>query len=35
MMKSRPRRAVKDVINGMLNVSRLGDSLKIYATKST
>jgi hypothetical protein len=33
LMKSRSRRVVKDVINGMLNVSRLGDSLKIYATR--
>jgi|SRR5215213_2306230 len=33
LMKSRPRRAIKDIVNGMLNVSRLGDSLKIFATK--
>ena len=33
LMKSRPRRAIKDIINGILNVSRLGDSLKIYATR--
>ncbi len=33
LMKSRPRRALKDIVNGMLNVSRLGDSLKVFATK--
>lgn len=33
LMKSRPRRAIKNIINGILNASRLGDSLKIYATK--
>jgi SAM-dependent methyltransferase len=33
LMKSRPRRAIKDILNGVLNVSRLGDSLKVFATK--
>ena len=33
MMKSRPRRAVKNIVNGMLNISRLGDSLKIFAVR--
>lgn len=33
LMKSRSRRVVKDVINGMLNVSRLGDSLKVFAIR--
>ena len=33
LMKSRSRRLVKDVINGMLNVSRLGDSLKVFAIR--
>ena len=33
LMKNRSRRAVKDVVNGMLNVSRLGDSLKVFATR--
>ncbi len=33
LMKSRPRRAVKDIINGCLNVSRLGDSLKVFAVR--
>ena len=33
LMKSRPRRIVKDVVNGVLNLSRLGDTLKIYATR--
>jgi SAM-dependent methyltransferase len=33
LMKSRPRRVLKDVVNGMLNISRLGDSLKIFATR--
>ena len=33
LMKSRSRRAVKDLINGMLNLSRLGDSLKVYAVR--
>jgi len=33
LMKSRPRRALKNIINGVLNVSRLGDSLKVFATR--
>jgi len=33
LMSSRPRRAIKDIVNGMLNVSRLGDSLKVFATR--
>jgi len=33
LMKSRPRRVLKDIVNGMLNISRLGDSLKIFATR--
>ena len=33
LMKSRSRRVVKDVINGMLNASRLGDSLKVFAIR--
>lgn len=33
LMKSRSRRVIKDVINGMLNVSRLGDSLKVFAIR--
>jgi len=32
-MSSRPRRAIKDILNGVLNVSRLGDSLKVFATR--
>ena len=33
LMKSRPRRALKNIINGVLNLSRLGDSLKVFATR--
>jgi SAM-dependent methyltransferase len=33
LMKSRPRRALKDLVNGVLNISRLGDTLKIFATR--
>jgi SAM-dependent methyltransferase len=33
LMKSRPRRALKNIINGVLNFSRLGDSLKVFATR--
>ena len=33
LMKSRPRRAIKDLINGALNITRLGDTLKIYAVR--
>jgi len=33
LMKSRPRRVVKDLVNGVLNLSRLGDTLKVYAVR--
>ena len=33
LMKSRSRRALKNVLNGVLNISRLGDSLKVFATR--
>jgi ubiquinone/menaquinone biosynthesis C-methylase UbiE len=33
LMKSRPRRALKDIVNSVLNISRLGDSLKVFATR--
>ena len=33
LMKNRPRRLVKDLVNGALNITRLGDSLKIYAVR--
>jgi len=33
LMKSGPRRAVKNIVNGVLNISRLGDSLKIHAVR--
>jgi SAM-dependent methyltransferase len=33
MMKSRSRRALKNTVNGFLNLSRLGDSLKVFAVK--
>jgi ubiquinone/menaquinone biosynthesis C-methylase UbiE len=33
LMKSRPRRIAKDVVNSMLNVSRLGDTLKVFAVR--
>jgi hypothetical protein len=33
LMRSRPRRALKDLINSFLNVTRLGDTLKIFATR--
>ena len=33
LMKSRPRRALKNVLNSVLNASRLGDSLKVLATR--
>jgi len=33
LMKSRPRRVVKDVVNGMLSISRLGDTLKVFAVR--
>src|ERR1700741_936127 len=33
LMKSRSRRALKDLVNVGLNITRLGDTLKIYAVK--
>jgi len=33
MMKSRSRRALKNTVNGLLNLSRLGDSLKVFAVR--
>ena len=33
LMKSRSRRALKRVLNSVLNASRLGDSLKVFATR--
>jgi SAM-dependent methyltransferase len=33
MMKSRSRRALKNTVNSFLNLSRLGDSLKVFAVK--
>jgi hypothetical protein len=33
LMKSRSRRALKNTVNGLLNLSRLGDSLKVFAVK--
>jgi SAM-dependent methyltransferase len=33
MMKSRSRRVVKNTVNRFLNLSRLGDSLKVFAVK--
>jgi len=33
LMKSRPRKIVKDVVNGVLNISRLGDNLKVFAVR--
>lgn len=33
LMKSRPRRMLKDLVNSALNITRLGDSLKIYAIR--
>ena len=32
-MKSRSRRALKSFVNSALNISRLGDSLKVFATR--
>ena len=32
-MKSRSRRALKNILNGILNATRLGDSLKVFATR--
>jgi SAM-dependent methyltransferase len=34
MMKSRSRRMLKNTVNGVLNLSRLGDSLKVFAVKT-
>ena len=33
LMKSRSRRVLKNTVNGILNLSRLGDSLKVFAVK--
>ena len=33
MTKSRSRRALKNTVNGFLNLSRLGDSLKVFAVR--
>lgn len=33
LMKSRPRRALKSTVNSFLNLSRLGDSLKVFAVR--
>ena len=33
LMKSRSRRAFKNVVNSFLNISRLGDSLKVFAVR--
>jgi SAM-dependent methyltransferase len=33
MMKSRSRRALKSTVNGFLNLSRLGDSMKVFAVR--
>jgi hypothetical protein len=33
MSKSNMRRALKNVVNGVLNVTRLGDSLKAFAIR--
>jgi spore maturation protein CgeB len=33
LMKSRPRRALKEIVNSVLNISRLGDSMKVFATR--
>ena len=33
LMKSRPRRAVKEIANGLLNITRMGDSLKVFAVR--
>ena len=33
MMKSRSRRVLKNAVNSFLNLSRLGDSLKVFAVK--
>jgi SAM-dependent methyltransferase len=33
LMKSRSRRALKSTVNGFLNLSRLGDSMKVFAVR--
>jgi len=33
LMKSRSRRALKDTVNSFLNLSRLGDSMKVFAVR--
>ena len=33
MMRNRSRRVLKNTVNGLLNLSRLGDSLKVFAVK--
>jgi hypothetical protein len=33
LMKSRPRRAIKGLINNALNITRLGDTLKVFAVR--
>jgi SAM-dependent methyltransferase len=33
LMKSRSRRAVKSTVNSLLNLSRLGDSMKVFAVR--
>ena len=33
LMKSRPRRVVKEIANGLLNITRMGDSLKAFAIR--
>jgi hypothetical protein len=33
MMQSRSRRVLKNTVNSFLNLSRLGDSLKVFAVK--
>ena len=33
MMQSRSRRVLKNTVNSFLNVSRLGDSLKVFAVR--
>jgi SAM-dependent methyltransferase len=33
LMKSRPRRVLKHTVNSLLNLSRLGDSMKVFAVR--
>jgi hypothetical protein len=33
LMKSRSRRALKSTVNSFLNLSRLGDSMKVFARR--